>query len=67
MKFDELAKAFGFESKEQMFKTTEKVVSEWYITKLLDNQWIAWNEKETDKVGCFPTREEAMAFLKKHL
>ena len=69
MNMEELAKAFGFASERVLLEEASEIVVEegditWYITRLPDGRWAAWDDAEIslDRVAYFATREEAVKF-----
>lgn len=64
----EFAEALGFGTFEDLMEASEAVIREgdidWYVTKLPDGRWAAWDDAELslDRVEYFDTREEAAEF-----
>ena len=65
---DQFAQMLGFADYEKLIQESEPVIREgdvtWYVTKLPDGRWAAWDEWELaeDRVMRLPTRGEAIAF-----
>jgi len=65
---DQFAQLLGFSDYEALMSASEVVINEgeigWYITKLPNGRWAAWDEWELsmDRVMRFDTRGEAVAF-----
>src|SRR5690606_16274694 len=65
---DEFARHIGYADWSRLMEASEHVVSEgdvdWWITRLPDGRWAAWDDKElaADRVERFDTREEAIRF-----
>lgn len=68
MTHNQFAQALGFSDYEALMSASEVIINEgevgWYITKLPNGRWAAWDESELsmDRVMRFDTRGEAVAF-----
>ncbi|SFU94915.1 hypothetical protein [Alicyclobacillus macrosporangiidus] len=64
----DFAQALGFGSETQLFEASQAVLQNgdvtWYITRLPDGRWVAWDDSEVslERVEFFDTRDEAEAF-----
>lgn len=64
----EFAQVLGFQNEVDMYQASETVAEvgdiSWYITRLPDGRWAAWDDAEiaVDRVEFFAMREEAVAY-----
>ena len=68
MNRDKFAQTLGFADYEKLIQESEVIINEgeagWYVTKLPNGQWAAWDEWELapDRVAFFNSRGQAIAF-----